>query len=69
MIKPKHLPPHFFEFGAENFLQPRRKSKLDEKVVLKALQKAGGNKRRAADFLGVSRSTLYRFFERQRGQS
>jgi transcriptional regulator with PAS, ATPase and Fis domain len=69
MIKPKHLPPNFFEFGAENFLQPRRKSKLDEKVVLKALQKAGGNKRRAADFLGVSRSTLYRFFERQRGQS
>ncbi len=66
MIEPEHLPANLFAAGAENFIQPRRAPKLDEKAVLEALQKAGGNKRRAAEILGVSRSTLYRFFDRQR---
>jgi transcriptional regulator with PAS, ATPase and Fis domain len=66
MIEPEHLPANLFATGAENFIQPRRLSKLDEKTVLQALQKAGGNKRRAAEILGVSRSTLYRFFDRHR---
>jgi transcriptional regulator with PAS, ATPase and Fis domain len=69
MIEPEHLPANLFAAGAENFISPRRAPKLDDKTVLEALQKSGGNKRRAAEILGVSRSTLYRFFERHRQQS
>jgi transcriptional regulator with PAS, ATPase and Fis domain len=69
MIEPEYLPANLFAAGAENFIQPRRVPKLDDKTVLEALQKAGGNKRRAAEILGVSRSTLYRFFDRYRQQS
>jgi transcriptional regulator with PAS, ATPase and Fis domain len=68
MIEPEHLPANLFATGAENFIQPRRLPKLDEKNVLEALKKTGGNKLRAAEILGVSRSTLYRFFDRHRQQ-
>jgi transcriptional regulator with PAS, ATPase and Fis domain len=68
-IEPEHLPVSLFESGSNGFFQRRREAKIDESTVLAALQKAGGNKRRAADILGVSRSTLYRFFDRQRQQS
>jgi transcriptional regulator with PAS, ATPase and Fis domain len=69
MIEPEHLPANLFAAGAVDFIQPKRTPKLDEKTVLQALQKAGSNKRRAAKILGVSRSTLYRFFDRHRQQS
>lgn len=44
----------------------RRETELREQDVTLALQKAGGNKRRAAKILGVSRSSLYRFFNRRK---
>jgi len=68
-ITPEHLPSNLFSASANNFLKPKRVPRLDEKSVLNALQTAGGNKRRAAEILGVSRSTLYRFFERHRSRS
>jgi transcriptional regulator with PAS, ATPase and Fis domain len=68
-IEPEHLPVSLYESGSNGFVQRRREPKIDEPAVLAALQKAGGNKRRAADLLGVSRSTLYRFFDRQHQQS
>jgi transcriptional regulator with PAS, ATPase and Fis domain len=68
-IKPEHLPVTLFAGGQTDFVRQRRESKIEEQMVLAALQKAGGNKLRAAEILGVSRSTLYRFFERHRRQS
>ncbi len=65
-IEPEHLPPSLFATELNDFVQRRQGSSLNEDAVLTALQKAGGNKRLAADLLGVSRSTLYRFFDRQR---
>jgi transcriptional regulator with PAS, ATPase and Fis domain len=67
-IEPEHLPPSLFAGGPSAFVRPRREPRLDEKSALEALQRAGGNKRRAAELLGVSRSTLYRFFDRLRGE-
>jgi transcriptional regulator with PAS, ATPase and Fis domain len=65
-IKPEHLPVTLFAGGPHEYVRNHRKPKIDEQAVLAALQKTGGNKRQAAEVLGVSRSTLYRFFDRQR---
>lgn len=65
-IEPEHLPATIFANENYGFVRQRRLSKLNQKRVIEALQKAGGNKRRAAEFLGVSRSTLYRFFDKQK---
>ena len=68
-IEPEHLPATIFANENYGFVRYRSPSKLNEKLVIEALQKAGGNKRRAAEFLGVSRSTLYRFFDKQEEES
>jgi transcriptional regulator with PAS, ATPase and Fis domain len=68
-IEPQHLPATLYASSPNGFVQHRKESKIDEQAVLSALQKTGGNKRRAAELLGISRSTLYRFFERHRQQS
>jgi two-component system response regulator HydG len=37
---------------------------LERKQILLALQKAGGNKTRAAELLGINRATLFRKLRR-----
>jgi PAS domain S-box-containing protein len=67
VILPEHLPP---EIVSASFLPPSylhspgkagRKPKLTLDIVERALAKAGGNKAKAARFLGVGRATLYNF--------
>ncbi len=59
VIEPEHLPPELTqdamgpeEETANRYLHPER--------IIHALQKAGGNKSKAASYLGISRPTLYR---------
>ena len=66
-IEPWHLPPTILRreqrASKVQYLEP----KLKAENVAEAIKNAGGNKRRAAEMLGVSRSTLYRFFDKQKG--
>lgn len=66
VIEPEHLPPALHLSISGPFERRRREPKLQAVDVAAALKKTGGNKRRASEILGVSRSSLYRFFERQK---
>lgn len=62
VIEPEDLPIELKGLAEE---KPKRgpKRKLDSEIVREALEKTGGNKARAARFLGVGRATLYRFLD------
>ncbi len=65
VLLPKHLPDTVIQTleGAGIPIKRHRRRKLDAESVRQALKRNNHNKRRAAQDLGVSRSTLYRFFE------
>ena len=41
----------------------RRRAQLDERQVIEALNKTNGHRKKAADMLGVSERTLYRYVQ------
>ena len=69
ILLPEHLPSNIFKANMLTQLSPqkkerkKRKHKLDIETVWQTLAKTGGNKIEAAQRLGVSRATLYRFLE------
>ena len=65
-IQPEHLPPTLRLNMSKLYPLQHRQPKLHTANVVSALKMAGGNKCRAAEILGVSRSTLYRFFMKQK---
>ena len=65
IIEPAHLPPAFGWRPPKPSLAHRHELKLNPADVAEALRRAEGNKQQAARILGVARSTLYRFLEKQ----
>jgi PAS domain S-box-containing protein len=68
ILLPEHLPSSILKTTVVAQHSPekagkKRKQKLDLETVWKALAETGGNKIDAAQKLGVSRATLYRFLE------
>jgi len=65
VITPADLPPNLISFENHKIhYKKKRRLKLTKSQVAEALKIAQGNRREAAKILGVSRSTLYRFFDR-----
>ena len=62
IVQPQHLPP-LLNWRSHDYVRPRRKRILDRSSVETALATTKGNKRRAAEVLGVSRATLDRFLD------
>ena len=60
-IEPEHLPPEIREYRAESSSSPGPASKITKEQIVVALAKAGGNKKKAAELLGIGRATLYRY--------
>ena len=68
IITPDNFPYYLYKRKPNMKIRRRRKPKLNIAEVADALRKSKGNKSWAAEILGVSRSTLYRFFERDRNE-
>ena len=63
-IKPNHFPHYLFQKNIKGIVRRHRQPKLELSEIANALRKSKGNKKAAAELLGVSRSTLYRYFSR-----
>jgi two-component system response regulator AtoC len=69
IILPEDLPRKIFEeVKGTTFLLPEKPlslKELEKKYVLKVLEETKGNKKKAAEILGIDRTTLYRILEKE----
>ncbi len=59
-----HLPPDIREYDNDSTCLAQKTEPLDIETILKALEKTGGNKSKAARLLGINRRTIYRKLSR-----
>ena len=69
IILPEDLPKKMLDSGKEPGMPPSEISlslkEVEKQYVLKVLQNAKGNKKKAAEILGIDRTTLYRILEKE----
>jgi len=63
VIGAEHLPPEIAYYENRRISKPGPALKLEKEQILAALAKAEGNKKKAAQLLGVARATIYRYLE------
>lgn len=67
LITQEHLPADFMEHHEIHGNEPATERETTLSAIRKALEKAGGNKAKAARILGISRITLYRKLSELKG--
>ncbi|MFH1888129.1 MAG: sigma 54-interacting transcriptional regulator [Pseudomonadota bacterium] len=63
LIELRHLPPEIRDFVSKTHSRPGPEPRLSLSDILSATEKARGNRKKAAQILGVSRATLYRYIK------
>ena len=66
-IETEHLPPEIMNYNFIKKQKPGPGLKMSKEKFFSALSMAEGNKKKAAEILGVSRATLYRYFDHYGG--
>lgn len=63
VIGVEHLPPEITSSKGKPVSKPGPALKFTKEELLTALAEAGGNKKKAAELLGIGRATIYRYLE------
>ena len=63
LIGAEHLPPEIASYKGKQVSKPGPARKLGKEEIITALAQAGGNKKKAAQLLGVGRATIYRYLD------
>jgi sigma-54 dependent transcriptional regulator, acetoin dehydrogenase operon transcriptional activator AcoR len=66
-IETEHLPPEIMKYNFMKKQKPGPGLKISKEKFFSALSLAEGNKKKAAGILGISRATLYRYFDHYGG--